>query len=58
MLLSAGMDCKVKLWKVLGNREVIQTYIGHTKAVKDICFNNDGMASQSNSSMLILKLSL
>lgn len=27
------------------SKDVIRTYIGHSKAVKDICFNNDGAPS-------------
>lgn len=42
LLLSAGYDNKVKLWDVMGNRQCVQTYIGHSKAVKDISFNHDG----------------
>jgi len=42
LLLSAGFDGKVKLWDVMRSKDVIRTYIGHSKAVKDICFNNDG----------------
>lgn len=42
LLLSASMDCKVKIWEVYEKRRNIRTYIGHSKAVKDICFSNDG----------------
>uniref|UniRef100_A0A7S4C8Y7 Pre-mRNA-processing factor 17 n=1 Tax=Eutreptiella gymnastica TaxID=73025 RepID=A0A7S4C8Y7_9EUGL len=42
LLLSGGLDGKVKLWDVCAQRDVIQTYIGHAKAVKDLCFSNDG----------------
>eukprot|EP00667_Euglena_gracilis_P007486 EG_transcript_7561 len=42
LLLSAGFDGKVKLWDVMGHRNVVRTYVGHSKAVKEICFNNDG----------------
>lgn len=42
LLLSASMDCRVKLWEVYGERRCIRTYFGHRQAVKDICWNNKG----------------
>lgn len=41
-ILSASFDTTVKLWDVYNTRSLIQTYNGHSAAVKDICFNNDG----------------
>jgi pre-mRNA-processing factor 17 len=41
-ILSASFDTTVKLWDVYNTRTVVQTYNGHSAAVKDICFNNDG----------------
>ncbi|KAG7331676.1 hypothetical protein KOW79_005645 [Hemibagrus wyckioides] len=42
LLLSCSMDCKIKLWEVYSERRCLRTFIGHSKAVRDICFNNTG----------------
>lgn len=42
LLLSASADNTVKIWDVYHQRELLRTYMGHSKSVNDICFNNDG----------------
>ncbi|KAL0833055.1 hypothetical protein ABMA28_001168 [Loxostege sticticalis] len=42
LMLSAGMDCRVKIWEVYGDRRCIRTYFGHRQAVRDVNFNNAG----------------
>ncbi|KAM0745636.1 WD40 repeat-like protein [Meredithblackwellia eburnea MCA 4105] len=42
LLLSASLDCRVKLWDVYNDGKCLRTFMGHTKAVHDITFNNDG----------------
>ena len=41
-LLSGSYDTHIKLWDVTTNKKCIQTYMGHTESVRDICFSNDG----------------
>jgi len=42
LLLSGGLDGKCKIWSVLSQKQVMRTYIGHTAAVRDVQFNQDG----------------
>ncbi|OCF31560.1 pre-mRNA-processing factor 17 [Kwoniella heveanensis CBS 569] len=42
LLLSASMDTKVKLWDVYHEGNCLRTFLGHSQAVKDVTFNNDG----------------
>ncbi|TFY80188.1 hypothetical protein EWM64_g3827 [Hericium alpestre] len=42
LLLSASMDTKIKLWDVYTHGNCLRTFHGHTKAVKDVTFSNDG----------------
>lgn len=42
MILSASQDGTCKIWDTLTNKKCLRTYTGHQKAVRDICFNNDG----------------
>jgi WD40 repeat protein len=39
---ASGLDGKVKMWDVFGNKKCMRTYLGHSKGVKDINFTNDG----------------
>lgn len=41
LLLSAGLDGACKVWSV-EKRQCMRTYLGHSAAVRDVQFNNDG----------------
>ncbi|KAL5518583.1 hypothetical protein ACEPAH_266 [Sanghuangporus vaninii] len=42
LFLSGSMDTKIKLWDIYTTGNCLRTFMGHTKAVKDLCFSNDG----------------
>lgn len=42
LLLSGSMDGKVKIWDVATNRKVQRTYTGHSGAVRQVAFSNEG----------------
>ncbi|BGP56335.1 hypothetical protein JCM8202_000390 [Rhodotorula sphaerocarpa] len=42
LLLSASLDTRIKLWDVYHDGKCLRTFMGHSKAVADINFDNSG----------------
>ncbi|KDE06182.1 hypothetical protein MVLG_03464 [Microbotryum lychnidis-dioicae p1A1 Lamole] len=42
LILSGSMDTRVKLWDVYKEGKCLRTFMGHSKAVHDVTFDNDG----------------
>ncbi|ORY90399.1 WD40-repeat-containing domain protein [Syncephalastrum racemosum] len=56
LLLSGGMDNQIKIWDVYHDRSLLRTISGHSKAVRDLAFNNDGSKFLSASYDRFVKL--
>lgn len=56
LLLSASADCKVKLFDVYGQKELLRSFSGHTKSVTDVDFNPIGTQFLSASYDRMMKL--
>lgn len=49
LLLSASADSKIKIYSVYNERELLRSYVGHSKSVSDISFNERGTSFLSGS---------
>ncbi|OQR73947.1 pre-mRNA-processing factor 17-like [Tropilaelaps mercedesae] len=56
LLLSAGMDSKVKLWRFYDDRALVRSYAGHKQAVRDVDFSYDGTSFLSTAYDRYVKL--
>lgn len=37
LMISGSLDHTVKIWDVAGRKKCLQTYVGHSSAVRDLC---------------------
>ena len=40
--MSGNAEGKILLFDVISNRSLAHTYVGHSKAIRDVQFSNDG----------------
>lgn len=43
IFLSSSLDSTVRVWSVTGDRQCLQSYVGHSKGVSDCAFTRDGL---------------
>lgn len=53
LLFSAGDDSFVKVWDYSFLREPHQVYIGHAKAINDICYSNGKLWTVGSEGVLV-----
>lgn len=56
LMLSGSADTTIKIWDFYHDRELLRTFSGHSKAVSDLSFNNDGTRFLSGSFDRMMKL--